>query len=185
MAIMKTRTLIPALILLVFSVGQTFAANKVVVIPLFDGPASGGGVMVIPAFAFIPEDDSDDYRFYHQGYIIAGNLSTQACFYAPVYLPNGVTISRYEAIVTDSSNTTGRILTSLRTLNLKTGASINMGEANTTASGSPGFVTIFNENLDPALVDAVNNTYFMTLCVTSNAVSIYSTRFYGARILYQ
>lgn len=69
-------------------------------------PVPGGpGYVMVPATAFIPESPSDNYTvFWGDLSVPAGTLGTISVFNAPVYLPQGATLTKITLYYHDTNN---------------------------------------------------------------------------------
>ena len=74
---------------------------------------------------------------------LSGTASNYGCSMAPVYLPNGATVTSLNAVVSDNG-IVGDVSVQLRKIDSFSGVAIEM--ARVTSVGSPGLVSIFDKS---------------------------------------
>jgi hypothetical protein len=134
----------------------------------------------IGAFAFATRNSSDTYA----GGEEAGQrfLTNGGFFAAPVDLPAGAVISRFEIQGCDES-ATGEVLLRLGSSTISGGvvSSILHGSLTTGATATPG-CGFFSANLPSSVVvDNLRRVYFVRIFTTATDIS---TRFYAVRLYY-
>jgi hypothetical protein len=138
-------------------------------------------VLVIPGADFRSDGvDPDGFFFsFFGGYLVGeDDVASNTCLMAPVYLPDGVTISDYYATIVDNS-TTLKIWLGLYRLDNYTGEVVQIGYAETTADyASPNLVTIYDYTISDPLVTYPSFSYYVGTCIEDSDIHLYSVRIY-------
>jgi hypothetical protein len=142
-----------------------------------DGETAGSGYtspLVIPAADFSSDGGfPDDFFFdFEYGYLQGDGF---ACLKAPVYLPDGVTVTSVNASLYD--NASGNVVVELRRVNVTTGTVDVMANPGTFADSTdiqhPNDVFIYYPE-----VSYPEYAYFLTTCLSSPSHRLYSVRIY-------
>ena len=146
--------------------------------PLADEPADTGlSLLVIPAAAFSSDGGFPDSFFFdfETGYLRG---DTFACLKAPVYLPQGAFVDSVYASLYDDDE--GKdVAVTLRRVDVVTGSMQIMAEAGTTTES-----TSIQQKEDVTIsypgVSYPRYAYFLTTCLGSTDLRLYSVRIYYA-----
>lgn len=122
--------------------------------------------------------DPDSFFFpFGSGYM-RGNSAAYGCLVAPVYLPQGVTVTDMFVTVYDNSNTYNSYV-DLRRIGNFDGAGSLMATATTSGVTSSGSIyTVSDSTISNGVVLYPDYSYYVTTCLQSDAVRIYSIRLY-------
>ncbi len=146
-------------------------------------PAAFGGVspLVIPAAAFASDGFQPDSLFFpFGGGYFQGDSANYGCVVAPAYLPQGATVTDMFASVYDNDPARG-ISVALRRLDNFNGSTNTLATASTTGAGTFAGVQVVNDaSIDNPLVVQPDYTYYVTTCLGSSSIRLYSVRFYYA-----
>ena len=129
----------------VFTVSETGAVSW----------AAQTGYVSIPAAAFTPRESGYNYSNY--GSELVNNDNNSDYYYAPVYLPDGATVTRMIFYWEDTSSSDGSA--SLRRALLTTGGYNTMASVNTSGSGGDG--SSETTDIDYATVDNTSYMYYV------------------------
>lgn len=150
------------------------------------GGGGGGGSVAIPSSAFL-EAETNQMDVHRSNVILNGRTAGQGLtFEAPVYLPDGATITGFEVHVTDSDATvaTGRnIQTFLMSHPFAAGAGAII--ATLATSGAPGRTVLSTTSL----ATVVNNTtnHYVVACnwvTPTGGVAVSALAVHGMRVTY-
>ena len=136
--------------------------------------------IVVPGTAFSPEKSTDTYtKLTLRFYIHSSTASSNVKFMAPINLPHGATITKFEGYFMD--NTANNATFRLRIGNTSGGSST---VANMQTSGASTDVRKFVDNtISSATVDNVNSFYYLQADWTTTA-SPSAMKLYGVRVWY-
>ncbi len=136
--------------------------------------------IVVPGTAFSPEKSTDTYtKSSLRYYIHSSTASSNVKFMAPINLPHGATITKFEGYFMD--NTANNATFRLRIGNTSGGSST---VANMQTSGASTAVRKFVDNtIFAATVDNVNKFYYLQADWTTT-VSPSAMKLYGVRVWY-
>ena len=138
--------------------------------------------LVIPAAEFTSDGNNQvgDYFFsFPGGYVLGSDPTGASCLQAPVYLPQGATVTSLYASVLDNTNMGNIFLNLYRVDNYTADNVVRMAEVLTQdAVTNSGIVTISDLTvLSPGVVYP-NFSYYVGACLDNNV------RLYAARIYY-
>jgi hypothetical protein len=173
------------------------AQDRVVVVPLGGGSTASSGIFTVQPAALIPLQSSYDY--YNQGdssvvgdsnlYLYCTLNDTGTVFKAPVYLPDGVTITRFELHARDTSDTT-KIQAALgQVCQTPTGSSSPVYTALSDAIGTTnpynaGNVNPFDNTIG-VVVDNQNCFYHVSVSLSDSLCAGPDIQFYKARVFWE
>lgn len=160
---------------------DTATADAPVVVQGFDGSSP----FVVPAAAFQSDGfDPDSHFFPFGGGYLRGNSAADGCVVAPVYVQEAVTLRAMWASVYDNSSTYNAYV-NLRRIDNFTGAHTDMAFA--TTSGMPNSTnlrTVSDQTIQKPLILYPQYTYYLTTCLQSDQVRLYSVRLYFAKLAF-
>lgn len=136
---------------------------------------AGPAPLVIPAAAFTSDGTLPDsfFKSFPGGYV-TGDGSNYGCLLAPAYLPDGVTVTEMYATVFDD-DAVRNIYVELRRLDNFTGDTMVMATASTT--GQIDMIQIPSDStIASPDVTYPGFSYYLTACVTSADIRLYSVR---------
>lgn len=167
------------------SVGASEIAANAVGLSELSTAARGVGNnarITIPAAAFQPSDDSDFYGFS----LLDGALKTDSnqniCTVAPVNVPHGVTVTRFEISVRDNSPLEIGPF-ELKRVSFSSGSN-NILAAISSNGVSPSVRVFADTTIANATINTSIYSYFIEGCFTGDPIDSFNTRLYGARIFY-
>jgi hypothetical protein len=133
--------------------------------------------LVIPAADFAADGANPDSMFFpFGGGYFQGNGDIYGCMVAPAYLPEGATVTDMFVSVYDN-DATYNLTVNLRRADNFAGGTTTM--ANASSSGQfAGIQTISTSSITDPLVDYPDYAYYVTTCVLSGNIRIYSVRLY-------
>lgn len=133
--------------------------------------------LVIPAAGFTDDGFDPDSVFFSFGSgNFRGNAQAYGCVGAPAYLPAGVTVT--DMFVSVYDNDPARNMTvALRRVDNFSGVGSVMASA-VTSSAFAGIQTISDATIDFPLVRYPDYSYYVTTCLGSADIQIYSIRLY-------
>ena len=171
------------------SVGASEIASGAVRFSSLNNSAKGvgsGGVLVIPAAAFVAQNDLEQYQVsFGGGYITPRLPNNNFCIWAPAQLPNGVTVTRFDMIAWDNSATQNIDMDLSRLDIAGSGIGTILNVATAESSGVLAGIRTFIAGLIVSpLVDATNYQYYVSECWSSDVISASNTRLYAVRIFY-
>ena len=143
------------------------------------GVSGGGGSIAIPSSAFL-ESDTNLMDVHRSNVILNGRTAGQGLtFEAPVYLPDGATITGFEIYVTDS-DATRNVQTFLMSHPFTAGAGAIL--ATLATSGTPGRTML----TDTSIGVVVNNTlnHYVVACNWTTPTTVAAVAVHGMRITY-
>jgi hypothetical protein len=148
--------------------------------------ADYGPPLVIPAadfvsdgfspanFRFVVEDASD------RGGYVTSNNDPNVCVMAPVYLPNGATMTSFTATVVDKA-TNARIIVRLYRTNKTTGNPTTLALVSTgLSSSSNSLQDITTTDVSGATINNLDYFYYVTTCLENANIQLYSARVFYA-----
>jgi hypothetical protein len=149
-------------------------------------PAAGGtyligtcysSPLVIPAAAFSSDGYAPDsfYMWFVGGYM-RGTSAHDGCVKAPAYLPNGATVTNVYATVYDNDGSYN-IGINLKRVNNGTGVTATMASLSSTGTSS-AMRNIADLSIDHPLIDYPQYSYYVTTCLLSSDIRLYSVRIY-------
>jgi len=148
------------------------------------GPQSdGSGIEVVPVSAFKHNGDNANGWFHSfPGGYIRNTSSSQACFMAPTYPPNGATLTEFRFSLVDD-NAGDDLFAFLRRVRLTTGSVDIIAGGAFIGRDSPIALEVFTMNIAPG-AEVVSNAYayYIDLCFPADSGT--SMLFYGARLFY-
>jgi hypothetical protein len=127
--------------------------------------------------AFTPQSDTQTYYKY------TAYLKGNGGFYAPLQLPDGVTITKITVALHDSS-TSGKICVYLFGYNLtkREPLTIPMASIETTNSWAPGDIILYDDTIADAKIDNKNCVYSIEVFFSFDDISLYIQ---GIRVEYE
>jgi hypothetical protein len=138
--------------------------------------------MTIPAADFVSDGvNPSGFRFIlldsdGRGGYLRGTLDPDTCLSAPVYLPDGATMTNMTATVVDSDSL-NRIVVTLRRANKDTGFPTTIGVVSTTSDfSSSNLQDIGTNNITGPLVENDKYGYFVTTCLPAATIHLYAVR---------
>lgn len=133
--------------------------------------------LVIPAAAFSSDGYAPDsfYMWFAGGYI-RGTSAHNGCVKAPAYLPNGATVTYVYASVYDNDGTYN-IGIDLTRVNNGTGVTGTIASLSSTGT-STVIRNLLDASIDHPLVDYPTYSYYVTSCLLSSDIRLYSVRIY-------
>ena len=140
--------------------------------------AFGSGTSyVIPAAAFASDGFMpDSFFFSFSGGHLKGNASNYGCVKAPVYLPELAEISEMYASLYDNDPADSMSINLLRFDNF-TGSSDVLGTINSSVSGAMNGIQILADTtITKSVVSYPDYSYYVTTCVDSPELGLYSIR---------
>lgn len=143
------------------------------------GGGGAGGSIAIPSSAFL-ESDTNLMDVHRSNVILNGRTAGQGLtFEAPVYLPDGATITGFEIHVTDS-DATRNVQTFLLSHPFTAGAGAII--ATLATSGTPGRTMLSNTSLGTV----VNNTtnHYVVACNWTTPATVTAVAVHGMRVTY-
>jgi hypothetical protein len=133
--------------------------------------------LVIPAADFTDDGaDPDSLFFPFGGGYFQGDSANYGCLVAPVYLPNGATVTDIFATVYDN-DATYNLSMNLRRVDNFNGGAITMA-AMTTAGTFAGVQVVSESMITEPLVLYPDFSYYITTCLLSGNIRLYSVRLY-------
>jgi len=138
-----------------------------------------GEIWVVPAAEFESDGFLPDSRFFpFGGGYFQGGSGAYGCMVAPVYLPNGATIVEFFASVYDN-DASAFIEVRLRRVDNFAGGTDTLGSAATTGAGAFAGIQVISEStIDQPVVSYPNYSYYLTVCLASADIRLYSVRIY-------
>lgn len=136
-------------------------------------------VFVLPSAAFSSDGYSpDSFFFSFGGGYLTGDEQAYGCIKAPLYLPDGVLLRELWTTMYDNTDSQSLIV-NIRRVNHYTGFSQTIGNASSNGYSSSSTL-IYPSDLDLAynLVDNRNFSYYVTTCMLSPDLRLYSVRIY-------
>lgn len=150
------------------------------------GPQSdGSGIEVMSNGAFRNDGDSVDgwFNLFSGGYI-QNNGSNAACFMAPVYPPNGATLTQFRLSLLDQSSDKNLQFLRLHRVRLATGAVNLVAGGGPVSWNSPTAIELyFTGGITPG-TEVVSNAYAYYVDLCFDPASSTDILFYGARLFY-
>lgn len=140
---------------------------------------SGDDILVVPAAAFKSDGSSPDSRFFPfgGGYFV-GNSMAEGCMVAPVNLPDGVVIREFFVSAYDNDATIDFSLNLWRINNFD-GSVETLGGVQTTIPGAFAGIEILNDpSIASSFVVRPDYSYYLTTCLLSGNIRLYSARFH-------
>lgn len=141
-----------------------------------------GPPLVIPAADFVSDGNvPNGFRFItldtrNRGGYIRGTNNASTCVIAPVYLPDGATMTNLTATVVDEDSI-NRIVITLYRANKTTGFPTNLGSVSTTNSyNSSDLLSIGTNTITGPTVDNDTYAYFVATCLPAATIQLYSVR---------
>lgn len=133
--------------------------------------------LVVTAASFTPDGFDPDSSFFDfgSGYW-RGTSSAYGCLVAPANLPQGVTVTQMFASVYDNDPSRS-VSIALRRVDNFTGVGTSMASA-TTSSQFAGVQVISTSSITNPLVLYPDYSYYLTVCLGSINVRLYSVRLY-------
>ncbi len=133
--------------------------------------------LVIPAAGFTDDGANPDSLFFPfgSGYF-QGDAENYGCLVAPVYLPNGATVTDIFATVYDNDATYNLSLDFRRVDNFAGGT--DTMAAMTTAGTFAGVQVVSESTITEPLVLYPDFSYYLTTCLLSGNIRLYSVRLY-------
>lgn len=164
------------------SVGEATSTDGAVAKSTRDLPREG--ITVIPAAAFRSDGINTGSVFFpFGGGYFAGTTDAYGCMVAPVYLPEGASVVNVFASVFDNDANLGIIVT-LRRVDNFAGGTDTMATASTTAAGTFNGVQVINDGtINFPVVEYPGYSYYLTTCLGSTDIRLYSVRLYTDVIL--
>jgi len=133
--------------------------------------------LVIPAAAFGADGGNPDSFFFpFGGGYMQGDSQEYGCLMAPAYLPDGVTVTEMW-VTTYDNDPAFDLLVDLRRVDNFVGGTIAMAGANTLGELDEVQV-IADFSINQPLVVYPDYSYYVTTCVLSGSLRIYSVRLY-------
>lgn len=133
--------------------------------------------LVIPAAAFTDDGAFPDSMFFpFSGGYFVGDTDAYGCMVAPAYLPDGAVLNDMFATVYDD-DATFNITINLRRVDNFSGGTETMATAVTSGSFA-GVTTIVDSTIDFPNVAYPDYSYYVTTCLQSGSIRLYSVRLY-------
>ena len=143
------------------------------------GGGGGGGIIAIPSSAFL-EEETNQMDVHRSNVLLHGRTAGQGLtFEAPVYLPDGATITGFEVHLTDSDGTRN-IQTFLLRHPFTAGAGAII--ATLASSGSPGRTSFANNALNTVVNNATN--HYVVACNWTTPTTVTNCAIHGMKITY-
>lgn len=143
------------------------------------GGAGGAGIIAIPSSAFL-EEETNQMDVHRSNVLLHGRTAGQGLtFEAPVYLPNGATITGFEVHLTDSDGTRN-IQTFLLSHPYTAGAGAII--ATLASTGTPGRTSYANNSLGAVVNNAAN--HYVVACNWTTPNTVTSLAIHGMKITY-
>ena len=160
--------------------GNTVVTGNLTVQGTISGGGGGGsGIIAIPSSAFL-ESDTNLMDVHRSNVLLHGRTAGQGLtFEAPVYLPNGATITGFEIYVTDS-DATRNVQTFLLSHPLAAGAGAIL--ATLATSATPGR-TVLTDNVIGTVVNN-STTHYVVACNWTTPTTVTNVAVHGMRITY-
>lgn len=144
--------------------------------------AEYGSPMVVPAADFVSDGvNPSGFRFIlldsdGRGGYIRGTIDPDTCLSAPVYLPDGATITNMTATVLDEDSL-NRIVVTLRRANKNTGFPTTLAVVSTsTGFTSPNLQDIGTNSITGSGVDNDTYGYYVSTCLPAATIQLYAVR---------
>jgi hypothetical protein len=175
-------------LLVLFAPFSALAHNKTVVIPMAGDDVEFVSPVIVQASEFRSNElNPDTLRFsafggYFQG---TGASVNDGCLVAPVYLPNGVTLTKMESTVYDNTSAYDNDVRLYRATDVQLGGELI---GSTTTADSPGF------NPDPSMirvvespiagsagsivVDTTSDSFFLETCLNDSNIRLYRVKIF-------
>jgi len=136
-----------------------------------------GSPLVIPAAGFSADGSNPDSHFFpFGGGYFQGGADAYGCLVAPAYLPAGVVLEDMYVSVYDD-DATFNITIELRRVDNFNGGTDTMATASSTGEFT-GVQTILDATIDFPTVIYPDYSYYVTTCVLSGSIRLYSVRLY-------
>lgn len=133
--------------------------------------------LVIPAADFAADGANPDSMFFpFGGGYFQGDAENYGCLVAPVYLPQGVTVTDMFVTTYDNDGSFNATFNLRRADNFAGGAT-TMASAATTGSFA-GVQVVSDASIDDPLVLYPDYSYYVTTCLLSGSIRLYSVRLY-------
>lgn len=144
-----------------------------------EGPLSKDSPLVIPAAAFVSDGFSPESVFFpFGGGYLEGTSDNYGCVTAPVPVPNEVTIEKVFASVYDNDPARNIYIAVRRVDNFSGGTDLLASMSTTTAGAFAGIQVISALDINEPEVSYPDYSYYITTCVGSSQIRIYSVRIY-------
>jgi hypothetical protein len=133
--------------------------------------------LVIPAAAFTDDGSQPESMFFpFSGGYFVGDADAYGCMVAPAYLPDGALLTDMFATVYDD-DATYNITINLRRVDNFSAGTDTMAAA-ITSGNAASVATIADTTIDFPTVVYPDYSYYVTTCVQSGSIRIYSVRLY-------
>ena len=133
--------------------------------------------LVIPAAGFTDDGANPESMFFpFSGGYFTGDADAYGCMVAPAYLPKGAVLTDMFATVYDD-DTTYNISVNLRRVDNFSGGTDTMATASS-AGAFTGVQTIVDSTIEFPTIVYPDYSYYVTTCVLSGSVRVYSVRLY-------
>ena len=119
--------------------------------------------LAIPTSAFVPQLDTQDWEIL-QIYVRNRSILTQQNYYAPVYLPDGVTVNKLTLY--GNRDDAAAAMSIILRRNLRVGGGETMAEV--IADWTTGYSSKSNETIDYPVIDNENYDYSLKLLLDPN-----------------
>lgn len=130
--------------------------------------------LIIPVADFRSDGFKPNSTFFSfSGGYQQGNAEAYGCMMAPVYLPDGATVEQLYISVVD--NDSSNVTVTLYRVDVYTGLTDIMG-AVTSSGASSSLVSLGDTTIDYPTVDYPTYAYYVTTCISSANIKLYSVR---------
>lgn len=142
-----------------------------------NAPQAYGSPLIISAADFGADGaNPGSFFFPFGGGYMQGDANNYGCLVAPAYLPNNATVQDMFATVYDN-DTSYDISVSLRRVDNFNGGTVTMATGST-AGDFAGIQVVSDGTIDEPVVVYPDYAYYVTTCVLSSNIRIYSVRIY-------
>ncbi len=141
----------------------------------FDGVSP----LVIPAAAFSDDGiDPDSFTFSFAGGYLSGKAAKHGCVEASVYLPHAATITDMFASVYDNDSAEDIQVNLYRLDNFSGTTNVMAAVATTNPFASSTIQSLHDDSISNSMILYPQYSYYVTTCVDSANIRLYSVRFY-------
>ena len=142
--------------------------------------AAVGESLVIPAADFVPDSNSRTWFFGFNSSYIYPNSASGYCGIAPLYLPQGATLTSMAAYVYDN-DASFNVLVYLYPKELGTTTTATQSAQVMSTGQSTALQVLVDTTISPAVIDNENYTYHLAVCMPG---ADNNSRFYAVQVYY-